>query len=78
MNTRNEWRELLAVCNNALAEHGAQLECRKNKDDEYSVIVRIGGRAETYAEGYYEDELGMLVNDAWAYVLARLRKGGDE
>ena len=30
-------------------------------------------RVECYADGYYEDELGDLINDAWAHARAKIK-----
>lgn len=72
MNKVNDYEALLKLANEDLASVGKQLVLDKDKDDgSYSVLVHDDrDQIDCFAEGYYEDELGELINDAWVHAKA--------
>lgn len=70
-NKVNNWRELLDLANKDLNPQKAYLNVNPNDDGTYNVEIVTNGNQESYAEGYYEDELGGLINDAWAHARAK-------
>ena len=73
-NRVNNWQELLKLANKDLAKHGCKLTLEEF-DGSYTLYIEntTTAKVETYAEGYYEDELGELVNDAWAHARAKVK-----
>lgn len=71
MNKSNDYTYIWKLANEELEKYGMQIELKKDKDDSYAVIVRNkNGQSECFAEGYYEDELGDVINEAWTYARA--------
>jgi hypothetical protein len=70
-NRVNNWRKLLNLANKDLNPQKVRINANSNSDGTYSVEIVYNGKAECYAEGYYEDELGDLINDAWAHAKAK-------
>lgn len=71
-NKVNDWRELLKLANEDLKKYNAEIGMYEH-DDEYSVTIVINGVEDEYADGFYEDELGDLINDAWAHARERAK-----
>lgn len=75
MNRVNDYETLLALANEDLASKGKQLVLEKDEDGSYTLLIQDDNdRTDCFAEGYYEDELGELVNDAWVHAKAGPRK----
>lgn len=72
MNRRNDYMDILRLANEDLEKHGSRIEITDDGDGAFNVEITGGGWSETFAEGYYEDELAVLVNDAWAHERARI------
>lgn len=73
-NRINNWEQLLEMANKDLEKHGYQLNLLTPDDtDDYDLHILHGDDCEIYAENYYEDELGDLINDAWAHVRAKIK-----
>lgn len=70
-NRINNWRELLELANKDLENKKAEIGVYED-NGEYSVTVVTEGKEEEYANGYYEDELSGLINDAWVHVRAKI------
>ena len=68
-NRVNNWQELLKLANKDLANYNTRLTLEEF-DGSYTLYIEstTTKKWETYAEGYYEDELSELVNDAWAHA----------
>ena len=71
-NKVNNWQELLKIANEDLKQYDAEIGVYDH-DDAYSVTIVVDGKEEEYADNYYEDELGDLINDAWAHVRAKIK-----
>ena len=71
-NRVNNWRELLDLANKDLKKYNAEIGVYDH-DGEFSVTVVVNGEEREFADGYYEDELGDLINDAWAHVKAKVK-----
>lgn len=69
-NKVNNWKELQKLANEDLEKYDAQIGVYEH-DDVYSVTIVVDGKEEEYADNYYEDELGDLINDAWAHARAK-------
>lgn len=69
-NRVNNWRELLKLANEDLKKYNAEIGVYDH-DGEFSVTIVVNGVEEEYADGYYEEELGDLINDAWAHARAK-------
>ena len=73
MNKVSNWKELLNLANEDLAKY----ECKitfEEFDGTYTLYTEstTTDEWETFAEGYFEDELSDLINDAWAHVRAKI------
>lgn len=71
-NKVNDWREMLDLANEDLKKYDAEIGVYDH-DDMYSVTIVVNGVEEEYADGYYEDELGDLINDAWTHAMAKVK-----
>lgn len=71
-NRVNNWRELLKLANEDLKKYNAEIGVYDH-DGEFSVTVVVNGEERVFADGYYEDELGDLINDAWAHARAKVK-----
>ena len=72
-NRVNNWQELLKLANKNLKKYKIEISASLiDADGTYDVLIDNNGITETYASGYYEDELGDLINDAWSHALTRL------
>lgn len=72
---KNEWATLLDMANENLKEYDVQLVVSQ-EDNTYTLDVQWTGKVmmtEEYACGYYEYEMGELINEAWAHVRARVK-----
>ena len=72
-NIRNDWQGLLKLANEELKQGGVQIDVSATDDGGYDVIINNNGITETYASGYYEHELGELVDDAWVHARSYLK-----
>lgn len=71
-NRVNNWQEILDLANKDLKKYNVEIGVYDH-DDVYSVTIVVNGVEEEYADGYYEDELGDLINDAWAHARAKVK-----
>lgn len=71
-NRVNNWKELQKLANEDLKKYDAEIGVYDH-DNVYSVTIVVNGVEEEYADNYYEDELGDLINDAWAHVRAKIK-----
>lgn len=69
-NRVNNWREMLDLANKDLKKYNAEIGIYDH-DGEFSVTVVVNGEEREFADGYYEDELGGLINDAWEHARAK-------
>ena len=76
MNTRNDWENLLRICNKDLEKTGYSINLIHFKeDDTYNCeILKDGVSVMVYAENYWEDELSDLITDANHYILTTLAR----
>lgn len=78
-NRVNNWRELLKLANEDLKSYGCRISVCQTEDGEdfWRVDIDVIGMphmpTDCFAEGYYEDELGDLINDAWANARAKVK-----
>lgn len=70
-NKVNNWQKLLKLANKDLKKYDAEIGVYEH-DDAYSVTIVVDGKEEEYADNYYEDELGDIINDAWAHARAKI------
>lgn len=70
-NRVNPWEKILKLANKDLNPQKVYINVNPNGDGSYNVKIVDNGNAECYAEGYYEDELGECINDAWAHARAK-------
>lgn len=79
MNRINDWQGLLNLCNANLASYKMHIEVSED-DGAYSIqiIDQTENTVENFAENFYEDELSMCVNDAWAHARAYAKGKQDE
>ena len=74
MNKINDYNEIWKLANADLEKYGMQIELQKDDCDAYAVIIRCkDGKTDYFAEGYYEDELGEVINDAWVHAKAKAK-----
>lgn len=74
MNKRNDYTEIWKLANANLKKYGIQIELQKDDCDAYSVIIKSKNKqSECFAEGYYEDELGEVINEAYVHALAKAK-----
>ena len=76
MNTRNDWENLLRICNEGLGKTGYSIKITDYYDDGcYTCeFMKDGVSVMVYAENYYEDELSSLITDANHYILTTLAR----
>ena len=73
-NRINNWREMLDLANKDLKPHKIEISASLiDADGTYDILIDNNGITETYASGYYEDELGDLINDAWSHARAKAK-----
>ena len=70
-NRTSDWQGLLESFNETLAPQGKVILVEQNEDESgYNISVSMpNGKKELYAEGYYEDELCGLLNDALSWAI---------
>lgn len=73
-NRVNNWQKLLKLANEDLAKYGCKITLEEF-DGSYTLYIEntTTDKWETYAEGYYEDELSECINDAWAHARAKAK-----
>lgn len=73
MNEEKEWKERLELANNDLKQYGIWLVIEEPEEGFFSLIIAGPGLDDryTFAENYYENELGELINDAHVHARAR-------
>jgi hypothetical protein len=71
----NNWEQLLELANKDLKKYGVELNVLFVDDTgDYDLhIFYPDGTTDIFAQNYYEDELGELVNDAWAHARAKVK-----
>lgn len=67
MSKRNNWQKMLKQYNEALKPFNIRLEIIP-EDNTFTLKIHYYDSVETYACGYYEDELEELIFDAYCYV----------
>lgn len=72
MNRCNDWQNLLKIANEEVKPYRISINDRGDKGFFKCIIYKGNKKVETYAENYYEDELGGLVNDVFGYVKSNL------
>jgi len=74
-NRVNNWEQLLELANKDLKKYGVELNVLLVEDTgDYDLhIFYPDGTTDIFAQNYYEDELGELVNDAWAHARAKVK-----
>ena len=76
-NRVNPWEKILKLANKDLNPQKVYINVNPNGDGSYNVEIVDNGNAECYADGYYEDELGECINDAWAHARAKAAKANE-
>lgn len=73
-NKINNWQELLKLANEDLAKYECKITLEEF-DGSYTIYIESTAtdKWEAFAEGYYEDELGDLINDAWSHARAKAK-----
>ena len=73
-NKRNDWKNLLRIANEDLKLYGYALDVNDEEEEGffYCNILYNGVYLNTYAGGFYEDELSDLINEAWSYVKSEM------
>ena len=72
-NRVNNWEQLLELANKDLKKYGVELNVLLVDDTgDYDLHI-FYGTTDIFAQNYYEDELGELVNDAWAHARAKVK-----
>lgn len=76
---KKTWEATLEKANENLKEYGTRLEVRRQLGGGgYSLDVSWSdGETENYASGFYEEELDLLVSEAWPDVRIKSRQRGD-
>lgn len=69
-----EIEELLEKANNDLKEHGIQLEITPDGEGYFGLVIIDNGETEDYAQGYFENELEDLIDEAWHYELGIIKE----
>ena len=74
-NRVNNWEQLLELANKDLKKYGVKLNIiHVDETADYDLhIFYPDGTTDIFAQNYYEDELGELVNDAWAHARAKVK-----
>lgn len=70
MDKKKGWEWFLEMVNKNLTPLGLGIEV-KREDGAFSVEIIDGNERECFAENFYEEELGDLINDAWAHARAK-------
>lgn len=79
MNFRNDWAATLEMANKDLKKYGMKIRVLNDPDEGvYSCDIHDGFEWVNFADNYYENELGELVNDAWAHARAKAKAKGQE
>ena len=74
MNFRNDWEATLEMANKDLEKYGMKIRVLYDPDDDiYSCDIHDGFEWVNFADNYYENELGELVNDAWTHARAKAK-----
>lgn len=75
---KENWEQLMDAANRELKDYGVQLrtECEEGEYDLY--IDWDNGESETYAQGYYENELDPLILEAKQHAYEDSEKRGDQ
>ena len=74
MNRYNDWQTQLKYANEDLEKSGYSLLIAEEEGTFDCEVYKDGNFVETYAGGYYKDELSDLVTDALHYVLTEYVK----
>ena len=80
MNIRNDWEATLKMANEDLKEHGMEIIVRGDgpgmevDSDYYTVFIKEGDEEDVFADNYFAEELGEVVNDAWAHARTKARR----
>ena len=69
-NKVNNWEQLLELANKDLERYRVKMNVvHVDNTADYDLhILYPDGTTDIFAQNYYEDELGELVNDAWAHA----------
>ena len=73
-NRVNNWEELLKLANEDLVKQNLEIKLEEF-DGAYTLYIdnTEDKSYDIFAEGYYEDELVDLINDAWAHARAKVK-----
>ena len=73
-NKVNNWKELLELANKDLAKQNLEIKLDEF-DGTYTLYIdnTEDKSYDIFAESYYEDELGDIINDAWAHARAKAK-----
>lgn len=73
-NKVNNWEELLKLANKDLIKQNLEIKLEEF-DGAYTLYIdnTEDKSYDIFAEGYYEDELSDLINDAWAHARAKAK-----
>ena len=78
MNFRNDWAATLEMANKDLKKYGMKIRLLNDLDEGvYSCDIHDGFEWVNFADNYYEQELGELVNDAWEHARAKAKAKGE-
>lgn len=74
-NRVNNWEQLVELANKDLKKYGVELKViHVDETADYDLHISYpDGTTDIFAQNYYEDELGELVNDAWAHARAKVK-----
>lgn len=75
-NKVNDWKELLELVNRDINKYGYTISVYHAEDSEerwYVDIDSASSSTENFAEECLEEELGELINDAWAHARAKIK-----
>lgn len=74
MNTRNDWEATLQMANEDLKQYGMEIRVLNDPDDgTYACDINDGFEWASFADNYYERELGEVVNEAWEHARAKAK-----
>lgn len=73
-NKVNNWQELLKLANEDIKKYNKIIKLEEF-DGTYTLYIENteDKSYDIFAEGYYEDELGDLINDAWAHARTKAK-----
>ena len=74
MNTGNEWKKLLKICNSELKQYGVSIEITNDAGFYGCNILKDGKNIETYAENFFERELDELIIEVGVYAKNKFGK----